>query len=107
METSRQVIGRNVCLGNIHGWPSNNDEEWNAQVGELCRCGGLKYGYCPDCKEHRATEEISEGLIAAVHGFTEKLCKCCILKRQLEFAQKCVARIEELKRELQEVRCDA
>lgn len=55
---------------------------------------------CQNCKEREGTEIWSEGSIAYVHGMYQRWCKVCVLSAQLEHAEKAVARIPELKKQL-------
>lgn len=109
-----QIIGQNFCLPDkegrpgIHGWKEQIYKyEWvELPIGAPCQCGQRKYGYCPDCGEHRGTETFSEGVIAYAHGNYEMLCPCCLLKRQIKHAEAMAASLPELRAKFIAAKCE-
>jgi len=59
---------------------------------------------CQNCGQRVATENWTSegGAVAFVHGFYQRWCKVCCLRKQLERAHEQAARIPELEKELEE-----
>jgi len=59
---------------------------------------------CQNCGQRPATENWTEdgGTLAFVHGFYQRWCKVCCLRKQLERAYEMTGRIPELEKQLEE-----
>lgn len=59
---------------------------------------------CANCQERPGTEIwVSEGgVLAFVHGMSQKWCKPCVLRAQLEYAREAAGRIPQLELELRQ-----
>lgn len=60
-------------------------------------------GPCEHCYVHEATDRFAYeggGGLALVHGAFQFWCRCCVLKAQVEHAEKAAARLEALRAEL-------
>jgi len=62
---------------------------------------------CEKCGKHEATQTwVGEGgVLAYTHGFTRQWCRCCVLKAQLEYAERQTKRIPVIKKELAKRDC--
>lgn len=61
---------------------------------------------CNDCSDHKGTKIFTHGDIFSIgHGHYNILCACCVVKRQLDEAEKSAVRLTEL-REKFKLSCD-
>ena len=62
---------------------------------------------CANCKVHAATGVWigEEGGLAWVHGAGVPWCECCMLKYQVDYAEKRAADLPGLRTKLEEVEC--
>jgi hypothetical protein len=63
-------------------------------------------GLCQKCGIHKATEKFAYDSLALTHGGIQWLCKCCVLKIQIEYRKNNpMPTLEELERELANLNC--
>ena len=60
---------------------------------------------CEVCKRHKATELFSENMLSYIHGQTEELCLCCLVKRQEGYVDQCKENLKILQKRLKEEGC--
>lgn len=88
--------------------PSNGDNHGHITytVAPESEIRGLPNGgKCQNCNEREATEDwVGEGsMMDHIHGFSQRWCKLCCLRAQLEHAKKRAAAIPELEQEIKEL----
>lgn len=63
---------------------------------------------CNKCNKHKATVNWvgDGGVMEMVHGMSAMWCECCVMDAQIEYAQKAVDRLKDLKKKRKELTCD-
>jgi len=57
---------------------------------------------CTNCKKREGVVEYCEGMLAYSHGFVEKLCRQCLIKRLEKNIESCKKQIKKQKELLNE-----
>ena len=62
---------------------------------------------CQNCLKHKGTDKwVGKGsMMDVIHGNYEIWCKCCMIKAQIEHAEKRANDLENLRKKLKSIKC--
>jgi hypothetical protein len=61
---------------------------------------------CVECEKHKATTTFANSTMNHIHGFTERICRCCYLALVSDALKKTQENFNRLTKELQEKPCE-